>query len=160
MASEYLSSNAFSVEQDGLCLANVSHQTLQSGLHLGTDHPIKNHPRPQLLLTKHGLTCQHAPPVPVPSQPSPLPSSLPAWPSRHRLSGQRLGHTGQSHPLLFLVWHDDVIFWSNRKACGAPMASEGCNLQFFLLLWAHVPVVICSVGITELTQIVGSLVVS
>lgn len=91
---------------------------------------------------------------------SPHLSSPPVWPSRRQLSGQRLGNAGWSHPLLFMVWHDDVIFWSSRKAGGAPVASEGCNLQFFLLFWVPVCVVICSVGITELTQVVGSLVVS
>lgn len=43
------------------------------------------------------------------------------------------------------------------------MAPDGCNLLFiffFLLLCVHVCVVICSVGITELTQAVGRLVVS
>lgn len=64
----------------------------------------------------------------------------------------------QDSHTLFL--HDDVIFWSSRKACGAPMAPEGRNLQFLLLLWVHVCVVTCSVGITELTQVMGSLVVS
>lgn len=59
-----------------------------------------------------------------------------------------------------LVLHDDVIFWSSRMACGAPMAPEGRNLQFLLLLWVHVCVVTCSVGIRELTQVMGSIVVS
>lgn len=35
---------------------------------------------------------------------------------------------------------------------------KGCNLHFFLLLWVHLCVVVYSVGITELTQVVGSLV--
>lgn len=38
------------------------------------------------------------------------------------------------------------------------MVHEGRNLQSFLLLWMHVCVVMCNVGITKLTQVVGSLV--
>jgi len=104
-------------------------------------------------------TCSSCPSA-QPALLSPLLSSPPAWPSGRCLSGQRLGNAGWSHPLLFLVWHDDVIFWSCGKACGAPTAPERRNLQFLLLLWVHICVVICSVGITELTQVVGSLVVS
>lgn len=156
MASEYLSSNSCSAEWDGLCLASISHQTLQLGLDLGTAYPIKNHPMPQFFLGNHGLTCQ---PVPLSRFPSsPIFSSSPVWPGRCQLSGQRLGNAGQSHPLLCLLWHDDVIFWGNRKIWGAPVVHEGCNLQFLMLFWVYGCVVICSVGITKMTQVVGSLV--
>lgn len=89
----------------------------------------------------------------------------PAPPAEWADVGQHRSHLGPSHPLLYPVWCGDVIFYSSsRKACGTPMDPEGCNLQSFLLLWLHVCVVICVVicskGITELTQAVGRLVIS
>lgn len=71
--------------------------------------------------------------------------SSPAPPTEWEDVGQHRSHSGLSHPLLYPVWCDDVIFYSSRKACGTPVDPEGCNLHFFLLLWLHVCVVICVV---------------